>query len=134
MFNRIKTIFTLIKVIFVAILAFRSALREIRNYRPPPESREGLIARSLSTVEGRTALAQAMVEPIRTNIREESFSRRIMPPNAIDSVTISGIVDGVRWGGNPRIVKRGNVVPYPPIMFINNSSRKDLLKDRVLVI
>ena len=44
----------------------------------PKLTREQLIAQSLSTVEGRKALGQAMVEPIRRSLEYQSIGRKLL--------------------------------------------------------
>ena len=42
------------------------------------EQREAIIAMALETAEGRTALAQAMVEPIKTSLMYQAIGRKLM--------------------------------------------------------
>ncbi len=41
------------------------------------EQREAIIAMALETAEGRTALAQAMVEPIKTSLMYQAIGRKL---------------------------------------------------------
>lgn len=47
------------------------------------EQKESIIAQALSTDEGRAALAQAMVEPIRRSMGYQSVARKIFPPDPL---------------------------------------------------
>jgi len=42
------------------------------------EQRESIIAMALETPEGRTALAQAMVEPIKTSLMYQAIGRKLL--------------------------------------------------------
>ena len=42
------------------------------------EQRESIIAMALETAEGRTALAQAMVEPIKTSLMYQAIGRKLL--------------------------------------------------------
>ena len=42
------------------------------------EQREAIIAMALETPEGRTALAQAMVEPIKTSLMYQAIGRKLL--------------------------------------------------------
>lgn len=56
----------------------------------PQEYRSALVARFLRTVGGRTRLAQAMIQPLRTTLHYESLGRKILKveelPPSIKSV------------------------------------------------
>ncbi len=43
-----------------------------------PEQKEAVIAQALNTDEGRVALAQAMVEPIRRSLEYQAVGRKLL--------------------------------------------------------
>ena len=50
----------------------------LKLLEPKPLTREMIIARALETAEGRAALAQAMVEPIKESIVYQSLGRKLL--------------------------------------------------------
>lgn len=50
----------------------------VKNIRSTNEQREYIIAQALDTAEGRTALAQAMVEPIKTSLMYQAIGRKLL--------------------------------------------------------
>jgi hypothetical protein len=52
--------------------------RRIAEIRKKHSDREALIAQALETPEGRIALAQAMVEPIRRSLDYQSIGRKLL--------------------------------------------------------
>lgn len=50
----------------------------VRNNRNTNEQREAIIAMALDTADGRVALAQAMVEPIKTSLMYQAIGRKLL--------------------------------------------------------
>ncbi len=50
----------------------------VKNVRSNSEQREAIIAMALESPEGRTALAQAMVEPIKTSLMYQAIGRKLL--------------------------------------------------------
>jgi len=75
----------------------------VKNVRNTNEQREAIIAMALESVEGRTALAQAMVEPIKTSLMYQAIGRKCL------------MVDELPQGALPRyerdIAVRSYVIP-----------------------
>jgi len=53
------------------------------------EQRETVIAQALETPEGRTALAQAMVEPIKTSLMYQAIGRKILMVDELPQGTLA---------------------------------------------
>ena len=75
----------------------------VKDVRGVNEQREQIIAMALDTAEGRTALAQAMVEPIKTSLMYQGIGRKLL------------MVDELPQGALPRyerdIAVRSYVIP-----------------------
>lgn len=75
----------------------------VKDSRGVNEQREQIIAMALDTAEGRTALAQAMVEPIKTSLMYQGIGRKLL------------MVDELPQGALPRyerdIAVRSYVIP-----------------------
>lgn len=60
-----------------AVVALVGILKLLKP-KPKPLTREMIITQALETAEGRAALAQAMVEPIRESLMYQSLSRKLL--------------------------------------------------------
>ena len=54
------------------------SIAKILTPEPAPLTHEQMIAQAINTPEGRRALAQAMVEPIKTSLMYQSVGRRLL--------------------------------------------------------
>ena len=50
----------------------------VKNAKSVNEQKEAVIAAALETAEGRVALAQAMVEPIKTSLMYQAIGRKLL--------------------------------------------------------
>ena len=75
----------------------------VKNVRGVNDQKEAIIAAALDTAEGRTVLAQAMVEPIKTSLMYQGIGRKLL------------MVDELPQGAIPRyerdIAVRSHVIP-----------------------
>ena len=104
----------------------------VKNVKNTAEQREQIIAMALDTADGRLALAQAMVEPIKTSLMYQAIGRKLLmvdelPQGALPryerDIAVKSYVIGKR-GSVPTMLVEGEELLVPVIELASNPTIK----------